>query len=373
MALYKRRMSDGRRSPTWYYDFRIRGRRYKGCTDQHDKKKARQVEDEMKANVRLGRSINGEPEKLLPRFKEYAKRYMEAVGMLKLTAKDDKSIIERSLKPFFGHKRLNKIERADVERFRNERLAGKLSAGKGRSKIPAPATVQHELALLKHIFNVARYDGLLERNPVSGIRLPRYNNRRDRVISPAEYKQLLLAVSPRGKHLVPIIKLANETGMRMGEILSLGWSDVSFTRHMLRLRETKNGTTRDVPMSEEAEDALKEWGRKDSPYVFPSKDGKMRVSVVSRAFARLAKRAKVRNVRFHDFRHSFCTRMREQGADILILKEITGHKHLAMLMRYTHPSEASKLALVRGHQGEGSQHFPTRAISRGNAKEKRGS
>ena len=77
------------------------------------------------------------------------------------------------------------------------------------------------------------------------------------------------------------------------------------------------------------------------------------------------------HVRFHDFRHTFCTRMREQGADILILKEITGHKHLAMLMRYTHPSEASKLALVRGHQGQGSPQSHTTQDS-GKKREDRG-
>lgn len=88
----------------------------------------------------------------------------------------------------------------------------------------------------------------------------------------------------------------------MSEILSLPWSDVDFRRHILRLRETKNGTARDVPMSEEAEAALRKWGR-HGPYVFPSMDGEKPVSLVSRAFSRLAKRARVRNVRFHDFRH----------------------------------------------------------------------
>jgi integrase len=68
---------------------------------------------------------------------------------------------------------------------------------------------------------------------------------------------------------------------------------------------------------------------------------------VSAAFGRLAERAKHADIRFHDFRHTFCTRMVEQGADLITLKEITGHKRLAMLQRYSHPSDARKLALVR--------------------------
>jgi integrase len=61
---------------------------------------------------------------------------------------------------------------------------------------------------------------------------------------------------------------------------------------------------------------------------------------VSHAFAPLADRAQVNGVRFHNPRHSFCTRMVEAGV-------ITRHKTLAMLQRYSHLSGFRKLELVR--------------------------
>ncbi|MGH9867609.1 MAG: tyrosine-type recombinase/integrase [Candidatus Polarisedimenticolia bacterium] len=134
-------------------------------------------------------------------------------------------------------------------------------------------------------------------------------------------------------------------GMTRWKPVRLRWRDIK--DHFATVRDTKNGDTRRVPLSEKAEHALKEWGRRHMEYVFPSLKGDGPLGLLSHAFARLAERAKVSDVRYHDLRHGFCTRMVEAGADLITLKEITGHRTLTMLQRYTHPSEARKLALVR--------------------------
>lgn len=351
MALYKR-------GAIWYYDFRIRGKRYKGCTSQHDKAKARAFEDNKKAEVRFGGPMNGPAPKVLPIFEEWAKLYRDGDGALKRSGGDDQSILDRALVPFFGKMHLDAITRGDVERFRNDRLAGRLSdvAGdRNRKAKPAPATVALELGLLRRIFNVAIESAVLERNPVAKLRMPKVSNRRDRVIDSTEYDRLLAAVDQKqGAHMRPIIILAFETGMRLGEVVGLRWADVDHDRHMVRLSRTKNGEPRNVPLSESAERALadwsrrKDWSRRESTHVFPSTVSDRPTSNVSAAFARLVKRAKVVGVRFHDLRHTFCTRMVERGTDLITLADITGHKTLAMLRRYSHPSDARKLAVVRG-------------------------
>jgi integrase len=363
MALFKRRLKDGSRTPTWYYDFRVKGRRFKGSTGCRDKALARRFEDELKAEARLGRPINGPAPKVLPTFAEYAKTCREGDGALKRSGSDDQSILDRGLVPTFGRMRLDTITRGDVERFRNERMAGKLPrARRNRKRSLAPATVAKELGLLRRILNVAVEAGLLDRNPVARLKMPEFDNRRDRVIDTTEYQRLLAAVDEgQGAHMRPIIVLAYETGMRQGEIVGLRWADVDLAGHFTRLPRTKNGEKRSVPLTETAEEALRAWGRRawnrrESTYVFPSPAGDGPLGNVSAAFARLAKRARVAEVHFHDLRHTFATRMVERGVDLITLASITGHKTLAMLRRYSHPSDARKLALVRGAENSPHSH-----------------
>jgi len=169
------------------------------------------------------------------------------------------------------------------------------------------------------------------------------------VISPAEQAQLVAEVNEdHGLHMRPMMILAFETGMRSAEIRAMLWADVDFDRHIYRVPRSKNGTARLVPLSEEVEKALKApvWWRRDSSFVFPARKGEGHLGSVSHAFARIAERAKVEGVRFHDYRHSFCTRMtRQRGVNIIALQEITGHRTLDMLKRYSHPSAEDKVVL----------------------------
>ncbi len=226
MGLFKRRLPSGKRSGVYHYDFRLKGRRYAGSTGCHDKGLARRFEDELKAEIRLGRPLDGPAPKILPTFEEYARDYREGDGALKRSGGDDQSILDRALVPAFGRMRLDAITRADVERFRNERLAGKLSdrdSGRNRRAKPAPATVGLELGLLRRILNVAVEAGLLERNPVAKLRMPKVSNRRDRVIDATEYARLLAAVDERqGPHMRPIIIWPTRRGCGSGRSRAYG-------------------------------------------------------------------------------------------------------------------------------------------------------
>ena len=86
----------------------------------------------------------------------------------------------------------------------------------------------------------------------------------------------------------------------------------------------------------------------------------------SASFARLARRSAVVGMVFHDLRHTFITRMKEERhLDDTVLADITGHKTLAMLRRYSHPSDAYKVAAVRGSQS--SPESPTTEITHSKA------
>ena len=74
-----------------------------------------------------------------------------------------------------------------------------------------------------------------------------------------------------------------------------------------------------------------------SDFVFCTNDGES-VKDVRTAFSRALRRSGIAKCRFHDFRHTFATRLVMAGADLATVKELLGHKTIAMTMRYSHPT-----------------------------------
>ncbi|MDF2372676.1 MAG: site-specific integrase [Rhizobiaceae bacterium] len=216
----------------------------------------------------------------------------------------------------------------DISSFRDERL-----------KTVAPSTTVRELAILSHVIEVAIRDwGLpLSRNVVKLVRRPVIRNERSRRLEGNE-EQRLLDGCDGGKtaFFKTLLILAIETGMRRGEILSLQWNDFSHNRRVITLTMTKNGSGREVPISQRAFNALMEWKSRaeiDQPRIFPISAGSL-----EQVWRRLLVRAGIQGFRFHDLRHEGVSRLFERGLNVIEVSSISGHKELRMLQRYTHLS-----------------------------------
>ena len=193
------------------------------------------------------------------------------------------------------------------------------------------------MAILSHALEVAMRDwGMpLAKNVVKLVRRPVIRSERSRRLTGDE-EQRLLDGCDAGQ--IPFLKtlliLAIETGMRRGEILGLKWSDISHNRRVITLTMTKNGSGREVPLSQRAFDALTEWKQRadvDQSTVFPMKPG-----ALEQAWRRLLVRSNVKALRFHDLRHEGVSRLFERGLNVIEVSSISGHKELRMLKRYTH-------------------------------------
>jgi integrase len=192
---------------------------------------------------------------------------------------------------------------------------------------------------LSHTIEVAIRDwGMpLAKNVVKLVRRPVVRNERSRRLTGDE-EQRLLDGCDAGKIVFfkTIVILAIETAMRRGEILGLEWSDISHNRRVISLSMTKNGTSREVPLSPKAFEALMAWKKlavADQPIVFPMQAGSL-----EQAWRRLLSRTGVKNLRFHDLRHEAVSRLFERGLNVIEVSSISGHKELRMLKRYTHLS-----------------------------------
>jgi integrase len=153
---------------------------------------------------------------------------------------------------------------------------------------------------------------------------------------PEEEQRLLDAALP---WLREIIIFALNTGMRQNEILSLKWSQVDLFRRTATLIETKNKEKRTIPINQTVLEILKSKDRvrSISGYVFTSQTGsKLDARNLLRAFYAARKKVGLEDVRFHDLRHTFATRLVQAGVNLYVVKELLGHKSLTMTMRYAH-------------------------------------
>jgi integrase len=179
---------------------------------------------------------------------ELLTRYRDQVSPTKRSAHTEKSRINAMLRRPIVHRALSKLTSADVATYRDERL-----------REAAPATVVRELNTLSHAIEIAlREWGLwLPRNPVKMVRRPSVPQGRKRRLEDGE-EERLLAACDRGRTplLKQLVVLAIETGMRRGEMLGLRWEHVHLAKRIVHLPLTKNGESRDVPLSRRATDTL---------------------------------------------------------------------------------------------------------------------
>jgi integrase len=201
----------------------------------------------------------------------------------------------------------------------------------------APATVIRELNTISHAIEIATREwGLwLPRNPVKIVRRPRAPAGRKRRLELGEEGRLLAACDEgRGALLKPLIILAIETAMRRSELLGLRWVDIDLTARVAHLSMTKNGESRNVPLSHRAIEVLqhlKATHAGQATRVFPMSGNAVRL-----AFERLRARGQLNDLHFHDLRHEAISRLFERGLNIAEVSTISGHKELRMLQRYTH-------------------------------------
>jgi integrase len=203
-----------------------------------------------------------------------------------------------------------------------------------------PETINQRLNVLHHAYEMA---GKLDRpltvskNPVEKVERPAKPKGRDRRLFVGEEARLrkeCRAVSPAWEAVVIV---AIESAMRQSELLTLTWSQIDYRRGTAQLDKTKNGDTRTVPLTDIALEAI----GKIKPEGELDPDGLVfgigNRSAFKTAFGRLMGKKQFLGLRFHDLRHEAASRLFEDTdlRDIEIA-QVTGHKSMAMLKRYSH-------------------------------------
>jgi len=209
---------------------------------------------------------------------------------------------------------------------------------RGRQGQVSNATVNREVACIKHIFTIAIEWGIVQKNPGKKVKLLRERNTRLRYLDEKEIRKLHDACA---EHLKPIVIVALNTGMRKEEILSLKWKDLDYRIRTISILDTKNGESRKLPINNILYRTLLAAKKTDSPWVFCKKNGE-RYGNVRKAFEGARKRAGITDFRFHDLRHTFASYLVMNGIDLKTVQELLGHKSFEMTLRYAHLSPEHK-------------------------------
>ena len=323
MAIFKK-------GNNWYIDYYVQGRRKREKIGPN-KAQARVVLQKRKVEIAEGKFLDVKKSHGV-RFKDMANTYLESYAKPNKKSFWRDEISLRHLKNTFRGRYLDDISSLDVEDYKARRL-----------QAVSPATVNRELACLKHMFNEAVEWGKVNENPTAKVKLLREENRRIRYLEKEETEALSGACS---EHLRPIVITALNTGMRKSEILNLKWSEVDLLLGKIYLYNTKNGKPRDIDINEWlAETLLKVPKHPESPYVFCNDAGK-RYGNVRKSFETAKKKAGIEDLRFHDLRHNFASQLAMAGVGTQILQEILGHSDYRMTQRYTHVSPGHKKAAM---------------------------
>ena len=257
------------------------------------------------------------------------------------TLRDYQSIIRAHLLPAFGGRRLEDITTEQVEHWSAELAASGRMNNRTRLKI---------LTVLHGVMKRAKRVWKLPHNPISEVEKPIQQRRTEiEVFSVEEVMALVRAAD--SEQDAAVFLTAALTGLRRGELVALRWRNVDFSRRHIRvtasyteraLSTPKSGRGRAVPMAPQVAEALarlasiQDAGEDD--LVFPGLFGEyLDGSALYRRYKAALKRAGLRDLRFHDLRHTFGTQViGNADVSILALKEWMGHADVTTTMQYLH-------------------------------------
>lgn len=317
-------MVDGRRV------HRVIGRDSEGVTRTQAEEyiaQARTHAKEQRLNLPQGR-------KTALSFAEAADRYLEQleqIGGKNMVAK--RRHFRLYLKPQFGTQRLDAISGFAIERYKKLRRDAGATAG----------TINRELATLSHLLNRAIEWRWLDRAPAKAAKL-REAGGRIIALDDAQCDALMAAaIGSADPYLWLFVAFGLNTAMRHGEILAARWDQLDLVHRRLFIPDAKAGQ-REQPITPElAEILAREREMRDDRkgWIFPSPhadSGSGHRARMDRAFDDAVQRAGLDPVAItpHVMRHTAITKLVQAGVDLPTVQRISGHKTLAMVLRYTH-------------------------------------
>ena len=284
----------------------------------------------------------------MPTFAEFAQTFMATYARSNNKPSEyeaKRSILTHHLLPAFGSRPLDEITGKEIEDLKARLLDTKRSAKR----------INNVLNVLSKILRYATEIELLDRMPkIKTLKVP--PQKFD--FFTFEALEALVAKSAQEPEWHAAVLVAGETGLRLGEMLALEWTDIDLKNRLLTVMRNdwrgsigapKSGRDRKILLTTRVTAALKAIRHLKGKLVFCRGDGSRWTNTTMRAgIKRQEKRAGLRVTGWHVLRHSFCSHLAMRGAPAIAIKELAGHSSIAVTNRYMHlaPGGAARNAIA---------------------------
>ncbi|HUZ45214.1 MAG TPA: tyrosine-type recombinase/integrase [Terriglobia bacterium] len=352
-----------RRGGVWWYEFAFCGQRIRESSKSNSKTVARDAERTRRRQLEEG--LHGIKKHRARLFTVAAEEWLafKRPHLAPRSVAIEEQNLEH-LKPHFGGKLLGDIAPEDVARYQQARL------DEGAS----PKTINLEMGTVRAILRRNR----LWANLQPDVKMLPTRDDIGQAITPEQETKLLEECNKsRSRSLYPAVTLALSTAMRYSEIRLLTWKQIDFVgkRVWVGASKTEYGEGRPIPMNGRAFQVMSMWAeafpnRQPEHFVFPaekygaagddfkpcfhSTDPTKPIGDWKEAWEAARKRAGV-SCRFHDLRHTACTRMLESGTPLSVVATIMGWSPsttVRMSRRYGHIGQAAQVEAVKALEGK---------------------
>lgn len=300
---------------------------------------ARKQAKQLKAEIALGSDPKG-AEKAKGAVLTYATfftdHYLPYVTPRERSWKRDEELYRLRIEKIFGDKKLDAIERKQIQSFHTALLAEGL----------APASCDHHVKLIRQSLNLAVEWDMLEKNPASKVPLFNVDNKVEHYLDEDQLQRLLAVLrspdSPRNVCLIALFLLS--TGARLNEALTAKWADIDRQTRVWRIPASisKSRKIRVVPLNDSALDVLAELDTEgEFEGLFVNRQTGKSYTAIFKVWSRLRIKAGLPHLRIHDLRHSFSSFLINNGRSLYEIQHILGHSDPKVTQRYAHLSTKS--------------------------------
>jgi integrase len=328
-SLYKRTNSDH-----WWYQFRLDGKQYRGSTKTTDKKLAEKIAAAVEADyIRKRFYIPGlikNNHSLITVWNEYIKSLNNSKRTI-----DYKNLAFNHIINVFQSKNIEEISANDISNYQLSRKLEVINNPKNIGKREHDINfrwINLEITTLSHFFNFCIKCGYLDKNPCAGIKKLNELSRL-KTLSDGDIQKLIAGAT--NKLTKDLITFLIYTGCRKGEALNLKWDDVDLQNNIIAIKGTKTKYDRYIPISKPLKELLTCIEKKnDCLYLF--NDNGRKLGDFRRSFMTACRNAGLKDLRIHDLRHVFASKMVMNGTSLYITGELLGHRTTQMTKRYSH-------------------------------------
>lgn len=265
-----------------------------------------------------------------------------------------KEIVEQHIITQLGELELSEITPYVLQCYVTELLkSGNLKTGKGLSSNSVNSIITVIQSTLKTAYSL----GIISEYVGDKIKRPRASEKKVGCFSMSEQKKIEQYILNDENARFFGVLLCLYTGLRIGELLALEWSDIDMSKGELQVNKNchygkdendvfgritdipkTQSSIRTIPIPKQLMPRLREVKKKSrSTHIVSNGDNLVSIRSYQRSFSTLLKKLNIQHRGFHSLRHTFATRALECGIDVKTLSEILGHKSPTVtLNRYAH-------------------------------------